>query len=64
MADSFTYSLSTMWAQPLTPVTRQLIGRRAIAPLPRTGEGMGVRAEAVPIGVHLWLKSRPLVDDG
>ena len=58
------YSLSTMWAQPLTPVTRQLIGRRAIAPLPRTGEGMGVRVEAVPICVHLLLKSWPLAAGG
>ena len=45
MADSFTYSLSTMWAQALTPGRRRSLHRRQIAPLPRAGEGMGVREE-------------------
>ena len=48
-----TYSLSTMWAQALTPSRRRSLRQRQIAPLPRAGEGTGVREE---ICVHLWLK--------
>ena len=37
------YVLSTMWARSLTPGRRRSWRRRQIAPLPREGEGAGVR---------------------